>query len=382
MAFRVVEYTLIYELKVVAHLDDVQRTILEQPLWQEVPWRDQAEPKSIINYYIDILCCIPGLLENKNRLFKGLSVEPKTLRSSISRQTLRLYVKLLQVRWLWEVSNPSCCHEIPAGRKSPAASLLVEESLEQPLFESLLVFNSLQRAIETNLYNCCMLFLCDIATQLETLGDLKRLPMSQIFDSSCSFSNLHGFFDGETESAKTTELYTGVTQSPYAHKTNPALAFPNELSTWNLAAYEICRSIEFMMQPNHGPAGAYFAIFPLRVAQISIDAWSKAESRPKLSTFLRGKLDRTHTKISINAILGQFTGTINAPGPIPNKPEQKLDATSSSAFRRAQGSNDDNCRKDDNINEKNHCILVLQWARCVMRCIADEYGFSVTRNFN
>lgn len=377
-----VEYALIYELKVVAHLDDVQSTILEQPPWQEIPWRDQAEPKSIINYYIDILCCIPGLLENKNRLFKALSVDPNTLRSSISRQILRLYVKLLQVRWLWEVSNPSCCHEIPAGRKSPTASLPVEKSLEQPLFESLLVFSSLQRAIETNLYNCCMLFLCDIATQLGTLGELKRLPMSQIFDPACSFSNLHGFFDGDIESAETTEFYTGATQSPYAHKTNPALAFPNELSTWNLAAYEICRSIEFMMQPNHGPAGAYFAIFPLRVAQISMDAWSKAESRPKLSTFLRGKFDRTHTKISINAMSGQFTASTNAPGPIPNESEQKLDATSSSAFRRARGSDNDNRKKDDNINGKNHCILVLQWARCVMRCIADVYGFSVTHHFN
>ncbi|KAL6903881.1 hypothetical protein GGI43DRAFT_421407 [Trichoderma evansii] len=285
----IAEYMLTYELKVVAHLDDVQHMFLEQSSWQEVPWHHQPEPKSIINYYIDILCCIPGLLEDKNLLLDGLAVDPNALRHSIACQIFRLYTKLLQVRWFWEVSNPSCCHEVLTDKESPAALLPTEKASGQPLFEPLLVFSSFQRAIETNLYKCCMLFLCDMAAQLGTLNELKQLPISQLFDSAYSVSNFDGLGGKVTKCAKIAGHYTGVTQTPYAHKTNPALAFPNELSTWNLAAYEICRSIKYMLRPNHGPAGAYFAIFPLRVAQIFIEAWSKAESGPKLRPFLRGK---------------------------------------------------------------------------------------------
>lgn len=278
--------------KIVAHLDDVQQTYLEEPSWQEVPWCDQPKRKSTVNYYIDILCCIPGLLEKKNQLSRGLVADPDALRRSITHQIFRLYTKLLQVRWLWEVSNPSCCWEIPAGEKHPGTALPIENAAGQPLFESRLVFSSFQRAIETNLYNCCMLFLCDMAFQLGSLDELEQFPTSQLFDSSRGASDLHRFSGSDAERAKTTGHYTGIACSPYAHKTNPALAFPHELPKWNLAGYEICRRIEFMLQPNHGPAGAYFAMFPLRVAQLFIEPWSENESRPKLKTFLQGEFSK------------------------------------------------------------------------------------------
>jgi hypothetical protein len=284
---------LTHGLKVVAHLDDVQRTFLEEKSWQEVPWSHQTEPKSIVNYYIDILCCIPGLLENKNRLSKGLVVDSNTVRRSITRQIFHLYTKLLQVRWLWEVSNPSCCREVPTGEKHLAAGLPVETSAAQPVFQSLLVFSSFQRAIETNLYNCCMLFLCDIASQLGTWEILKQLPTSQLFGSSCNISNLYRSSDSDTERTKATAHYYGITRSPYAHKTNPALAFPHELTTCNLPAYEICRTIEFMLQPNHGSSGAYFSIFPLRVTQLFIDSLSTNESGPELGPFIPGKFSES-----------------------------------------------------------------------------------------
>lgn len=267
----------------------MQQTYLEEPLWQEIPWRDQQIPKSTVNYYIDILCCIPGLLEKKNRLSEGLVGDPDALRRFITHQIVRLYTKLLQVRWLWEISNPSCCWEIPAGEKHPGTSLSIENAAGQPLFETLLVFSSFQSAIETNLYNCCMLFLCYMAFQLGSLNELRGLPLSRLFDSSHSVSNLHQFSDSDTECEGASGRFTGITCSPYAHKTNPALAFPHELSKWNLAGDEICRSIEFMLQPNHGPAGAYFAMFPLRVAQLFAEPSSENESAPKLNVFLPGK---------------------------------------------------------------------------------------------
>ncbi|UKZ66044.1 uncharacterized protein TrAtP1_007226 [Trichoderma atroviride] len=351
---------------VVAHLDDVQPTFLEEPAWQEVPWCDQPKAKSIVNYYIDILCCIPGLLEKKNRLSRGLDVDPDALRRSITRQIFRLYTKLLQVRWLWEVSNPSCCWEIPAGEKHPGTALPIETTAGQPLFESLLFFSSFQRAIETNLYNCCILFLCYMAFQLESLDELKQLPTSHLFGSSHSVSNLHRFSDSDTKCAKTTGHSIGITCSPYAHKTNPALAFPNELSTWNLAGYEICRSIEFMLQPNHGPAGAYFAMFPLRVAQLFIGPWSKNESGPKLNLFLQG----------------QFTATMSAPGPISNETKEGSDVIHATAFRPTREFDNGNRKTKGNIKEKNDSALVSQWIRSIMGYIADVYGFSVTRSFN
>lgn len=224
-----------------------------------------------------------------NRLSKGLVGDPDALQRSMTHQIFRLYTKLLQVRWLWEISNPSCCQEIPVGEKHPGTALPIENIAGQPLFETLLVFSSFQRAIETNLYNCCMLFLCYMAFQLGSLDELRGFPLSRLFDSSRGASNLHRFSDSDTECAETSGRFTGIACSPFAHKTNPALAFPHELSKWNLAGYEICRSIEFMLQPNHGPAGAYFAIFPLRVAQLFVEPSSENESGPKLNAFLPGE---------------------------------------------------------------------------------------------
>lgn len=224
-----------------------------------------------------------------NRLSRGLVGDPDALRRSITHQIFRLYTKLLQVRWLWEISNPSCCWEIPAGEKHPGTALPIENTAGQPLFETLLVFSSFQRAVETNLYNCCMLFLCYLAFQLESLDELRGFPLSQLFDSSRSVSNLYQFPNRDTECAETSGRFAGIASSPYAHKTNSALAFPQELSKWNLAGYEICRSIEFMLQPNHGPAGAYFAMFPLRVAQLFVEPLTENETGLKPSVFLPGK---------------------------------------------------------------------------------------------
>ncbi|KAL7917234.1 hypothetical protein ACQKWADRAFT_324804 [Trichoderma austrokoningii] len=231
---------------VVAYLDDVQQTFLEEEFWQEAPWR--------------------------------LVVEPNALRGSIARKILHLYTKLLQVRWLWEISNPSCCWEIPASKEHLTAASPIEKTAGKPLFESILVFSSFQRAIETNLYNCCILFLCDMEFQFGSLEELKQLPISRILDSSSSISNPHRLSDYDAEC--------------------------------------ICRSIEFMLQPNRGPAGAYSAIFPLRVVLLIIEPWPGNEFRPK-----------------------------------PTR-------------------------------RKNYSMLVTEWARSIMVYIADEYGFSVARNFN
>lgn len=86
-------------------------------------------------------------------------------------------------------------------------------------------------------------------------------------------------------------------------------------------------------------------------------------------------------KNPINALPGQFTATMSAPGSISNEMKEGSGAIQATAFRPVRIDNKNRKTKGD-IKEKSDPALVSQWIRSIMGYIADVYGFSVTRSFN
>ncbi|PKK48511.1 hypothetical protein CI102_5749 [Trichoderma harzianum] len=164
---------------------------------------------------------------------------PHDLYESLRQRVVLLYLKLLNLRWEWELQHPDCCFEVfQESRIERADVLSVSEATGQPIFNSVLFFTDFRRAVEINFYHSCLLILHDIAGDLGIMDELKEHQSSR----SC-----------------------------FSYKTNPPLTFPHETEPDRNAVRDICRSVEFLLQPTHGPAGGYVLMFPLRVAQIYHD---------------------------------------------------------------------------------------------------------------
>lgn len=153
----------------VLHMDESRRTFLEEPCWQQVPWSHDPGHKSFRGLFIDIICCIPGLLEDDGRLRELERVSTNTnttatdtcaqnrrqgvkkaeleLQNSMRERVIYLYTKLLNVRWRWELEHPNCCYEIAVlpRTRSPHKQqsdpvLSVDETTGRPIFDSVLFF--------------------------------------------------------------------------------------------------------------------------------------------------------------------------------------------------------------------------------------------------
>lgn len=267
----------------VMHLEEHCRTFLEQPHWQNVPWADDPGSKSITALYMDIICCISGLLEDQHRLLEiqqnpttasagTCDLEGDELRSSMRSKILSLYTKLLDTRWKWELEHPDCCRSVPnSGRTSPAQNrhcdipFLVSNETGTPIYESFLYFNNLYRAVEMNYHHTCILMLHNLARSLDIMHEIKLLQATSSDYYPVQPANVDGTsrVEGKSPSCGTARRFS--------FKTNLPLRFPHEMQTDHYAVHDICRTVECLLHPNYGHAGALFLIFPLRVAQVYIN---------------------------------------------------------------------------------------------------------------
>ncbi|KAI0149289.1 hypothetical protein BJ166DRAFT_60037 [Pestalotiopsis sp. NC0098] len=267
----------------VLHLEGQCRTFLEEPHWQEVPWAGDPESKSITALYMDIICCIPGLLEDQNRLLEiqqnsatadadAYGPQGNELRSSMRIKVLSLYNKLLDTRWKWELEHPGCCHTLPIrGRTGPARDQHCEIPLPMssetgtPIYDSVLYFNDLYRAVEMNYHHTCLLILHHLARSLNMMHEIKQLQVASPDNDLNQTASEAGVSrdEGKIPSCNTARRFS--------FKTNMPLQFPHEMQTDHYAVHNICRTVECLLHPKYGHAGALFLIFPLRVAQVYSD---------------------------------------------------------------------------------------------------------------
>lgn len=382
----------------VLHMDESQRTFLEEPCWQQVPWSHDPGSKSFRGHFIDIICCIPGLLEDDGRLLElelvsttttstdtcaqdrqhGAKKEVMELQNSMRERVIHLYTKLLHVRWRWELEHPNCCYEVPVQQNSSVLS--VDETTGRPIFETVLFFRSLMQAIEMNFYHSCLLLLHSFARDLNIMDELILLHAVGIAshpsgDAESAYNEAHG--------------PSSMLPPPFSFKTNNALLFPYEAHSDHYATRDILRTADLLLQPKHGPAGAYFFIFPLRIAQVYhellrslpdddtrlnsalpllLDAETDGKSQePRGSHIAGASLDIWSDPSAGDGNLNSHIGYINTQVVTKSRRPQAVQAASKT--------------ENGSLTESKHNDLVSAWIQRIMRYMGDVQGFNITNNY-
>lgn len=362
-------------------MDESQRTFLEEPCWQQVPWSHDPGSKSFRGHYIDIICCIPGLLEDDGRLRElervstnttitemcaqdgqqGAKEEAIELQNSMRERVVHLYTKLLEVRWRWELEHPNCCYEVPVQQDGPVLS--VDEATRRPIFDTVLFFKGLMQAIEMNFYHSCLLLLHSFARDLGIMHELILLHSVGV---------------------------SSMLPPLFSSKTNDALVFPHEAHSDHYATRDILRTADFLLQPKHGPAGAYFFIFPLRIAQVYRElVRSVPDDDPRLNSNLAFLLDTETDGTSQVLRESQIAGNpldiwqnINAGGDDLNSHIGQINTQVATHSRRPEAVQVESETDKGSLTESKYHELVSAWIQRIMRHMGEVQDFNITSNYN
>lgn len=211
-------------------LEDRERTFLAEDPWQSIPWSDAPDSKSYINRFVDIILCVPGIMQDLDCLQTESAERPRI--DDVKEAIKSLSARTLDARLDWETLNPNAAREVVPSVIKPYSA--VDENGDL-LFDSVLHYKNLQLCVEMGIYFATVFFLRCFS---EAVGDTSHV------DTQTQFS---------------------------APRRNPVLQLPHEMPSYRDSAVQICRSVEFYLQSGHGLAGAYFLLFPLRVAQYAFD---------------------------------------------------------------------------------------------------------------
>ncbi|EWG53436.1 hypothetical protein FVEG_11866 [Fusarium verticillioides 7600] len=202
-----------------------KRTFLEQDEWKHIPWALQPMSKTIGDYLQDILCDIPGMMEDVDHIFSTNDCQVSA--NFTSRKLQASFEQLNSLRISWSFMHPHSCWRQKIVRES---SEIYHGTLEQVLW-----FSDLERAVEFVYFNTTHLILHSIFRQLMSLPDTCC-----VFDAGISPDVIY-------------------------------FQEPSELMFWNHEnryrnAQAICQCVDYMLQNEGDASGAFNLLFPLKVA--------------------------------------------------------------------------------------------------------------------
>ncbi|KAH7398053.1 hypothetical protein BKA64DRAFT_673448 [Cadophora sp. MPI-SDFR-AT-0126] len=201
-----------------------KRCFLEHADWKNVPWELDPESKTTLNYLHDILCDIPGLMEDAAGLLQDPHLDGETARdkhSVLSRKILLELKTLYEWRAGWEEQNHGSWWEVPASCPKT-----------REIFPMAIHFKNLKLANETAIFNATLLLLRRLGFQV----------IGPAFDPSCIFLDI-----------------------PRRSECGPLYA-PRAAPNGKAIATEICRTVEYHLDEERKSAGGFFLLFPLTVA--------------------------------------------------------------------------------------------------------------------
>lgn len=175
---------------------------------------------------------------------------------------------------------------------------------------------------------------------------------------------------------------------PFSFKANDAFVFPHEAHSDHYATRDILRTADFLLQSKHGPAGAYFFIFPLRIAQVYHELLrSVPDDDPRLNSnlplLLGAETDGTSQELRGNQAADYFDiwSDINA-GVDLNSHISYINTQAATQSRRPgilQGASE---TEKESLSESKYHELVSAWIQRIMRHMGDVQGFNITSNYN
>ncbi|MCJ1306089.1 hypothetical protein MMC08_008907, partial [Hypocenomyce scalaris] len=211
-----------------------QRTFLEDPDWKSVPWMDDPTSKNSVQYLLDVLAGIPGLLEDEDRLLADqttMSSADQDQLDSCRRRLIKILGELFLWRWGWERLHPNLAFEVVTD---PATNITLDAK-GTPIYRTILFYHDFQEGRAPLLYNTGLLILLCLAEAWD-MQDAPHLALSTLSH-----------------------------QNPPILSSNP-LVLPHAALAPAEVLCEICRSVEYFLQDSHLGAGSMQLLFPLRVA--------------------------------------------------------------------------------------------------------------------
>ncbi|KAL1986153.1 hypothetical protein VTN96DRAFT_6805 [Rasamsonia emersonii] len=85
----------------IGHVVERKRCFLEQDVWKTTPWALSPASKSVMDYLLDILCDIPGILEDADLLQQNFG-SASELRGIVCQRLGSCVQDLYSWRWQWE----------------------------------------------------------------------------------------------------------------------------------------------------------------------------------------------------------------------------------------------------------------------------------------
>lgn len=193
---------------------------------------DDPTLKWSLHYLVDILACIPRLLEESDMLQSSQRVPCSADAGELDMYRSRLINVLSELflwRWRWEQSNPAAAFEVPYT----STTKMTADRQSDTIFQTMLSYRHFHRGREPMLYNTALLLIFDL-TEVWNVTEAPQLALAQL--------------------------------SEYARplRSNP-LTLPHEDLSSSEAIDEICRSLEYYLERPRSGAGAMVVLLPLRV---------------------------------------------------------------------------------------------------------------------
>jgi hypothetical protein len=232
-----------------------KRCFLEHQDWKTIPWAADPESKTLVFYLHDMLCDVPGLLEDATNLqHSNLEMDQRmSLHRDLSSKILVQLQTLYEWRVLWQQQNPDSCYEVPTSTPDHAA-----------FSPTVFYFSTLSAANEICFYNALLLLILRLGFQV----------IGPTFASTYPSLHLLGMLD-------------------YGPLSPPGLATDAQT-----VATEICKSVEYHLLHPASSAAAFFLLFPLWLAYPAFEPDSKESQW--LSDVMRKIADMSGFEISRN----------------------------------------------------------------------------------
>jgi hypothetical protein len=225
-----------------------KRTFLEQEEWKHIPWALQPMSKTIGDFVQDILCDIPGLMEDVDDLANQIG---NSVLASLLIQKLQFtFEQLDALRTSWNFMYPDACWR--AGKLSTEATEVLVD-----IFDKVLCFSDLERAIEFVYFNTTHLILHSLLRQL------RSSTKGYVFDA-------------------------GLSPQEISSQEVPILVFWNH-DNRHQNALAICKCVDYMMQNHRQASGAFNLLFPLKVAYNHLSNFSI------MQTWIAGVMEKIST---------------------------------------------------------------------------------------
>ncbi|KAH7052399.1 hypothetical protein B0J12DRAFT_72335 [Macrophomina phaseolina] len=212
-----------------------KRTFFEESKWKIIPWALDPSAKSPTNHLLDILCDVPGFLEDEMAI-KATNDVP--LRLGLLTRVEKSLQELYHWRWAWEARNPNAVFEVPA--KPPHG---FKPSNVPPGLDTALHYKTWLQANEISLYNAVLLWV------LRFLGELRPTAFPYPSPSpSSQHSSPSPPAEASPQSNQSSEDYSYLHDHIFANMPRTPLLLPGQARSLRQPAMEICRSFEFVLE--------------------------------------------------------------------------------------------------------------------------------------